>query len=163
SDPKLGAATFSLVLGGRVAGAPGAAAAPRPAAVAAAAAATPTPAAFSLRPGLVDRQGAAVDLRPVEGGDRGLRLLVALHLDEAEPLGSAGVAVHDHLGRHDGAVRLEDLGQVAVAHLVAEVADVQFLRHPFHSRKPGPHAPGSARSQEQTTLRNPATAGLSGD
>src|SRR5262249_30276074 len=51
------------------------------------------------------------------------------HLHEAEPLGTAGVAVHDHLGRLHGAVRLKQALQVTVGHPVSQVADVQLLAH----------------------------------
>src|SRR5262245_8957015 len=108
-----------------------AAAAATPAAVAAAAAAArlAAAAAVGLGPGLVDRQLAAARLLAVQGGDGRLGLLVRLHLDEPEPLGPAGVPVHDHLGRLDRAVGGEHLLQVAVGHVVVEVPDVQLLTH----------------------------------
>src|SRR4051812_26893429 len=87
------------------------------AAVPAAAATTAGAAAPALLgPGFVDRQGAAVHFLAVEGGDGRLRLLVARHLDEPEALGPAAVPVHDDLGRLHGAVGLEHLCQVGVAH-----------------------------------------------
>src|SRR5438046_1114743 len=64
----------------------------------AAAPATAAAAAIGLGSGFIDRQSPALNLLAVEGGDGGLRFLIAAHLDEAEPLGSPGVAVHDHLG-----------------------------------------------------------------
>src|SRR5688572_2519824 len=81
---------------------------------AAAAEAAPAAAAAAVLagPGLVDGQGPAVGLLAVEGGDGRLRLLVGLHLHEAEALGAAGVAVHDDLGRLHRAVGLEQLREV---------------------------------------------------
>src|SRR4051794_36068532 len=70
-------------------------------------AATAAPAAVLTGLGLVDRQRAAVHLLAVHGLDGGLGFLVGAHLDEAEPLGAAGVAVHDDLRRLHRAVRLE--------------------------------------------------------
>src|SRR5262245_9483803 len=95
----------------------------------AAAAAAATAAALRLGAGLVDGQVPAVDRGEVEAVDRRLGLGVTAHLDEAEPLGTSGVAVHDHLRRGDGAVGREDLLQPAVGHGVREVPDVQFLAH----------------------------------
>jgi hypothetical protein len=44
-------------------------------------------------------------LLAVEGGDGRLGLVVVAHLDEPEALGAAGVAVGDHFGALDLAVR----------------------------------------------------------
>ena len=66
---------------------------------------------------------------------RGLRFGVRAHLDEAEALGAAGVAVHHDLGGGDGAELRERLLQIFVAHAVGEIADVEFVAHgraPFH-------------------------------
>src|SRR2546430_8409197 len=49
--------------------------------------------------GLVYGEGAAVFFLAVEGGDGGLGLLIAAHLNETEALGAAGVAVGDDVGR----------------------------------------------------------------
>src|SRR5207245_1360654 len=65
----------------------------------------------------------------VQRRDRRLRLLVRLHLDEAETLRSTGVPVHDDLRRFNGAVRLKHLEQVTVGHAVTQVPDIQFLTH----------------------------------
>src|SRR5207248_4108812 len=115
-----------------VAAAPAAVAAP-----AAAAAAAPV----GLGPGLVDRQGPPLDLLAVQRGDGGLGLLVGGHLDEAEPLGPARVAVDDHLRRLHTAVRPEHLLQITVADAVGQVAHVQLLAHERASRKDRPGEP----------------------
>src|SRR5438105_2271519 len=94
------------------------AAATAPAATAAIATATAATAAVLFGLGLIDRRGAAVHLFAVHRGDGGLRLLVAAHLDEAEALGPARVAVHDDLRRLDRAVRREHLFQRTVGHAV---------------------------------------------
>ena len=79
--------------------------------------------------GFVDGEAATIDLLAVEGGDGGLGLLVAAHLDEAEALGPPRVPVHDDLRRLDGAVLIEHLLQIAVGHRVGQVAHVQLLAH----------------------------------
>src|SRR5262249_30884964 len=98
-------------------------------AVAAPTAAAAATAAVFARLGFVDGQRAAVNFLAVHGLDGCLGLLVGAHLDEAEPLGAAGVAVHDDLGRLHRAVRLEHRLQVAVADAVGQVAHVQLLAH----------------------------------
>src|SRR5262245_55277282 len=75
-------------------------------------AAAATAAAFGLRPGLVHRQGAALDFGAVERSNGGLRLGVRAHLDEAEAFRATRVAVHDHLRRGDRPMRLEQTLQV---------------------------------------------------
>src|SRR5262249_6840913 len=116
--------------------------------------AAPAAAVTSLGPGpgLVDRQAAALDLGAVEGGDGRLGLLVAAHLAEAEPLGPAGVAVHDHLRRLDGAVRPEQLLQRAVGDAVGQVADVQLLAHGASGKRGWGAAapPGGGRARRET-------------
>src|SRR5438874_7670375 len=88
-----------------------------------------TASAFGPRPRLVDGEGAPVRLFAVQGGDGGLGLLVGLHFHKPEALGPSRVPVHDDLGRLHRAVRLEHLDEIAVAHRVAQVADVQLLTH----------------------------------
>src|SRR5205085_967578 len=108
---------------GSIPTAPAAAVAATATAAAAVAAAPRTPtAAAAVLPGLglVDGQGPAADDLAVEGGDGGLGLLVAAHLHEAEPLGPAGLAIHDHLGRLHGAVGSEQLLQGGVRRVVAQ-------------------------------------------
>src|SRR5579863_8421662 len=75
------------------------AAATAAAAAATIAAATATAAAVFPRPGFIDSQCSALHVLAVERLDGRLSLLVAAHFHEAEPLGSSGVSVHDHLGR----------------------------------------------------------------
>src|SRR5262249_21445825 len=96
---------------------------------AAPAAVTAPAAAFGFRTGLVDGQASAVYFLAVQRRNRRLGLLVGLHLDEAEPLGAAGVAVHDDLRGLHGAVCLEQLFQGAVRNPVGQVAHVQLLAH----------------------------------
>src|SRR5262245_21199544 len=67
------------------------------AATAAPAAAAAAPSALGARLGFVDRQRAAARVLAVQGRDRGLGLLLGLHLHEAKALGTAGVPVHDYL------------------------------------------------------------------
>src|SRR5262245_9920519 len=95
-----------------------------PAAAVAATSARAAPPAFGPRLRLVDGQSAAAHVLAVQGGGGSLRLLLRLHLHEAEAFGAAGVPVHDHLRGLHRAVRFEHLGQLAVGHAVAQVADV---------------------------------------
>src|SRR4051794_5349327 len=98
---------------------------PATAAVASASAAAPVLPGL----GLVDGQAAAPHLLAAESRDGGLGLRVAAHLHEAEPLGAAGVPVHDDLGRLHRAVLREHLLQHAVGGVIGEVPDVQLLAH----------------------------------
>src|SRR6516165_8893609 len=113
---------------------------PAPAAATAAVAATTTAAAavaaaatatapVLARPGLVDGEVTAAGELAVQGGDGRLRLLVRLHLHEAEPFRAPGVTVHDDLGRLHGPVGREHLLQVAVGHAIIQISDVQSLAH----------------------------------
>jgi hypothetical protein len=94
-----------------------------------AAAAAPAAAALGLGTGFVDGQRSAVHLFAVERRDGRLRFRVRPHLHEAEPFGTARVAVHDHLRRLHGAVRFEHRLQVTVGHAVGQVPHVQLLAH----------------------------------
>src|SRR5438552_1983480 len=99
-------------------------AAPAPAGTASAAAA-----AVLARLRLIHGETASLDLLAVEGGDGGLGFLVAAHFHEPEPLGSAGVAVHNDLGRLHGPVRREHLFERTVRNPVGKVPHVQLLAH----------------------------------
>src|SRR5450830_706298 len=96
------------------------------AAVAAAAAtAAATTRAGLLGARLVDAKGAAFELLAVQGA-HGLLAVGVGHLDEAEALGLAGIAVRDDAGRFDGAVRLEHGAERVVVDGVGEVSDVEL-------------------------------------
>ena len=99
------------------------------AAAEAAAAAAAALAARLGRAGDVHRQVAAAHVAPVQRVDGGLRLGGRAHLDEAEALRAAAVAVHHDLGRLHRAVGGEVLLQVFVTHRIGKIADVKFLGH----------------------------------
>src|ERR1039458_29350 len=101
-----------------------AAAVPAAPAVAATAAAATTRAGL-LGARLVDAEGAAFELLAVQGA-HGLLAVGIGHLDEAETLGLAGIAVGDDAGRLDRAVRLEDRAERVVVDGVGEVSDVEL-------------------------------------
>ena len=61
-------------------------------------AATTTATAIFARLGFVDSQGTTTMLLIVQATNRGLRLGIAPHLDKAEALAAARVAILDHLG-----------------------------------------------------------------
>src|ERR1039457_5009937 len=105
-------------------GAQSAAAAVAAAAVAATAAAATTRAGL-LGARLVDAEGAAFELLAVQGA-HGLLAVGIGHLDEAETLGLAGIAVGDDAGRLDRAIRLEDRAERVVVDGVGEVSDVEL-------------------------------------
>src|SRR5262245_18496879 len=93
----------------------------RPAAAAVAAAPAAARAVLT-RAGLVDRQGAALELRAAQGGD-GLVGAVA-HLDEAEAAGADGLPVGGDLGPGDRAELAERLEEVVRGSLERQVPDV---------------------------------------
>src|SRR5438105_4051197 len=76
------------------------------------------------RLGLVDGESAAVLLLAVERCDGALRLGVAAHLDEAEALAPAGVAILDDFGALHVAVRGAHRLQVRTGDVVTEISDV---------------------------------------
>src|SRR5271169_267291 len=80
-----------------------------------------------LRTGLVHADRASVVLRSVERLNGLLGIRVA-HLDEAESLGAARLAIGDDRGRFDGSMRFEEGPKRGIVHAIGEVADVQF--HP---------------------------------
>ena len=96
-----------------------------------AAAATEATAAGTFFTGLgfIDRQGTAAMFLAVEGGDRGLSLGIAAHLDKAETLGAAAVTIHDDLRAGDRAVRPEQLFESCTVNIVAQITDIQFFTH----------------------------------
>src|SRR5262245_4195766 len=98
------AATSATAVAAATAGAATAAAvaATTAAAVSAAAAAVAARTVFT-RTGFVDDDGAAVERLAVHPVDGRLRLGIGTHLDEAEALGAAGVAIHHDLRRGHGA------------------------------------------------------------
>jgi len=79
--------------------------------------------------GFIDGQGAAVVLLPIEGCNRGFRLIIVRHFDEPKTLAPTGIPIIDHLGRQDLPVRPKQLLEFRAIHLVAQVPDVQLLSH----------------------------------
>src|SRR5205085_11364406 len=78
---------------------------------------------------LVDDDRPAVEGLAVHAVDRGLRLGIGAHLDEAEAFRAAGITVHHDLRRRHGAVLSESLLEIVVPYVVREVADVEFVAH----------------------------------
>ena len=81
------------------------------------------------RAGLVDDDRAAADGLAVHAVDGGLRLGVRAHLDKAEALRAAGVAVHHDLGGGNATKLGEVAFQAGVGHGVGQVAHVDFAAH----------------------------------
>src|SRR5262249_47350914 len=90
--------------------APAVAAAGASAAALAAAPTAPGPRPVLAGPGLVDGQGAALELLAVHRLDR--RVTALAHLDEAEAARTAGLPVHHDLGPADRAVLRERVAEV---------------------------------------------------
>jgi hypothetical protein len=77
----------------------------------------------------VDGQGPAAMLLAIERRDRRLGFLIGAHLDEAESLGSARVAIVDDLSRNNRAVLCEQLLEFRAIDLVAQVPNIKLLTH----------------------------------
>jgi len=101
------------------------------AAVAAATAATASAAAAAAftRAGLVDNQGASADIAAIDGGDCLLRFVFGRHFDEPKAASFAGVAVGDDLRGSDVAGFGEQLMELLVGGLIAQIADIEFGCH----------------------------------
>jgi hypothetical protein len=65
----------------------------------------------------------------IHAADGGLRLSVTAHLDKTKAFGATGVAFHHDFGAGDGAKLTKRLFQVAIAHGIRQVANVQFVAH----------------------------------
>jgi hypothetical protein len=65
---------------------------------------TTTSRALFARAGDVDGQGAAIQLRAVQGGNGFLRFLIVAHGHETKAAGAIGHAIHHQIGFHDCAV-----------------------------------------------------------
>src|SRR6266481_1689783 len=74
--------------------------------------------------GFIDREGPAVMLLAVKGGDCRLGLGIRAHLNESETLAAAGLAVGNDFGGLHGTVLSEQLLQVRARRVVAQVPDV---------------------------------------
>jgi hypothetical protein len=90
--------------------------------------ATATSARF-LGARFIHYHAATIDTLAVESSDSGLRLLVGAHLDEAETLGTSGVAVHDYLGRANRAVWPKHLFEITLANVVTQITYIKLLAH----------------------------------
>src|SRR5512135_335627 len=124
---------------------------------AAATAAVATPAAARSatargpRSRLVHREPAPPMLAAVEVLDRGVRLLVVVHLDEAEAPAPARLPIAQDLGRNDTTVLLEQLLEVFRSDREAEIPDVKPFCHRTCLEQALHHPPRKGPNQ-----RNPA-------
>jgi hypothetical protein len=78
---------------------------------------------------LVDLDGAAAEVAPVEGADRIVCGARFLHLDEGEASRAAGLAVRDDVHGLDGAVPSEGILEVCLRAREGKVSDVDLLAH----------------------------------
>jgi len=98
-------------------------------ALAATATAAEAAGALLTGPGLVHDERAALQRLAVHAVDGGLGFGIRAHLHEAEALGAAGLAVHHHLGRGDGAELRKGLRERIVTHRIRQVAYVKLVSH----------------------------------
>ena len=77
----------------------------------------------------IDHDAAAAHGLAVHALDRRLSFGVAAHFHEPEAFGAARLAFHHHLGAGDLPELAERLLEIAVTHLVGQVAYVQFIAH----------------------------------
>lgn len=93
---------------------------------------------------LVDAELPSHEFEAIEGINRLLGLIVVRHLDKAESLRLAGVAVDDDVDRRDLAVLGEQVAKLILGGAVIHVADINLLGH---SEKPrlGCHRRTTAR------------------
>ena len=82
--------------------------------------------ALFTRTGLVDSQGASVDVFAVEGFDRGIGFAHIRHGDEGKTLRPASEFVHDDAGLIDRAISSELGCQRGLGCFVSEVSNVYF-------------------------------------
>ena len=80
-------------------------------------------AAVFSRPGLVDVERPALQVRPVQAANGLLRGVVVGHFDETEPARSARLTVRDHLRAHDLPKGGKGITQLVVARVETEVAN----------------------------------------
>ena len=74
-------------------------------------------------------QAATTQWLTIHARDGCLRLSVTAHFHKTKAFGAAGVALHHDLGAGNGAKLTKRLFQVAIAHGIRQVADVQFVAH----------------------------------
>ncbi len=91
--------------------------------------------ALFTRTGLVDSQGASVDVFAVEGFDRGIGFAHIRHGDEGKTLRPAGEFVHDDAGLINGAISSELGCQRGLGCFVSEVSNVYFHFLCFSGRR----------------------------
>jgi hypothetical protein len=90
-------------------------------------------AAWGFRPGFVDGEAAASDLACVQLANRGLRVVVATHLDKREAARATRRLIAHDSDRFDGSGAREQFLQLRFANFVGQVSDVQLSTHNTHS------------------------------
>jgi hypothetical protein len=96
------------------------------AAAAKSATATTTGLAFD---GFADGNRSAVEQGSVHGLHRGSTLIICFHLEEREAAAAAGLAIHDHFRRGDGAELGEGFLQTLGRDRIGQIAHKQFTTH----------------------------------
>jgi len=87
--------------------------------------------------GHINGKGSAGVILAVQSGDSRLRLGFRSHLDESKAFGAAGIAVSDHFGGLDGAMRLKQRLQIGAGHVIAQIANIQLAAHRNSPKKSG--------------------------
>jgi hypothetical protein len=98
---------------------------PIPAAAAPARSASPL-----LLAGHIDREGAPIEVAPVQGRDRRLGPFLAGHAHKGEAAGASGVSIHDDIDfKYLATTFLEERAKLLFIHAEGEIAHVHFRSH----------------------------------
>jgi hypothetical protein len=91
-----------------------------------------TAAAWGARfhgPGFIHHQASTAKGRAIHASDCCLSFSIAAHFNKTKAFGTTSVALHHDLGAGDSAELTKRLFQVAIAHGIWQIADVQFVTH----------------------------------
>src|SRR6185369_14439406 len=111
-------------------------------------AATTTPAAAGALfagTGDIDREGAAIQLRPIQGSNRFLRFSLIAHGHESESTGFVGDAIHHEIDLGHRAMRGKGVLKVVFGDVKGEIPDKQFIVHMIQDRQT-PQVPDCSRT-----------------
>ena len=97
----------------------------------------------------IDHNATTTQRLAIHALDGGLCFGIAAHFNKAKALGAACVALHHDLGAGHGTELAKSLFQIAVAHRVWQVADVQFVAH---RRTPQKHMNKAMESRKRSQL-----------
>lgn len=102
--------------------------------------------------GLVDPKGPPAEILSIQRGDRCVRRLRLVHLDEGEATGSSRLSIHDHVDGGDGSVAPEGLTKLVCRGGEGDVSDVESFAH----RPPTVGAVGARAERTRIGFHAPA-------